>query len=202
MEFDELKKVWKNQAKQESGEYTKSEVMMLINNRMVSLEEEVKSRDRLEIIAAVLIIICFGVILFTTNSVWKQFGSTIIIVSAVFIWYKLKSTQVESFSEQLSPDRPMKEYLHVELQRVQKQKTLLKNVAWWYILPIFTGLLFFSFGFDSSLAFQVGYMIFVALLSVGIWMLNQRTVKKKFDPLINEIQEAIRFIEKKDNSQN
>ncbi|MDZ7680373.1 MAG: hypothetical protein U5J63_01370 [Fodinibius sp.] len=48
MELNELKNVWKQQEVPNKKEYSKSELMMLINNKMISLEEQIKSRDRLE----------------------------------------------------------------------------------------------------------------------------------------------------------
>jgi len=40
MEIDELKHIWKQQSSRDR-EYSRSELMMLINNRMISLEEKI-----------------------------------------------------------------------------------------------------------------------------------------------------------------
>lgn len=196
MELDELKKVWKQQDSRKMN-YSRSELMMLINNKMISLENEIKSRDRLEIIACTFLIIFYGIIFFTTNSIWKQAGSITIVLSGFFIWYKLKRTQHRSFDEDPSPDRPMKEYLVLEKKSVQHQKKILKNVAWWYIAPIGVGLCLFAWGFDSGPTNKLLYMLVVVLLGGLVWWLNQRAVKRKFDPLLDEIDEAIHFMEKK-----
>jgi len=114
----------------------------------------------------------------------------------MLIWYKLKSTQHQSFGENApSPDRPMKEYLNLEIRNIKKQKRLLKNIAWWYILPIGTGLFLFAMGFDTGLTAKIVYIGIVILLGAFVWWINQRAVKRKFDPLIDEIKEAIEFVE-------
>lgn len=195
MELDELKRTWKEQKSSSELDYSKSEIMMLIKNKMISFEKDIRSRDRLEIIACILVIIFFGFTLFTTASVWKQAGSVVIILSAAFIWYKLKATQKDTFGEEHSPDRPMSEYLNLELESIRKHKKLLQNVAWWYLSPMFVGLLFFTIGFNTRLLWKGIYLAIVILLLGFIWKLNQNAVRKKFDPMINEIEEAINVLD-------
>ncbi|HKK45483.1 MAG TPA: hypothetical protein VJ964_08170 [Balneolaceae bacterium] len=195
MELNELKNVWKQQSSNHNLDYSQSELMMLINNQMISLEKEIKSRDRIEFIACLFLIVCFGIILFTTNSVWKQVGSVTIVLSGIFIWYKLKYTQHRSFDKKPSPDRPMREYLKLEAESVEKQKKLLQNIAWWYIAPICLGLFFFALGLDSGFTKKLLYMIVVIVTGGLVWWMNQRAVKQKFDPLLKEIKEAIKFLE-------
>lgn len=195
MELDELKHVWKQQSSRDM-DYSRSELMMLINNKMISLEEKIRSRDRLEIIACIILIVSYSIIFFTTNSAWKQAGSITIILSGILIWYKLKSVQRQSFSkDDPSPDRPMREYLHLEAQSIKKQKNLLKSVVWWYILPIGIGLFLFTMGFDAGLTTKIVYLAIVVLLGIGVWWMNQQAVKQKFNPLLQEIENAIEFVE-------
>lgn len=194
MEFDELKRTWKEQKSNTDMDYSKSEILMLINNKMLSFEKDIKSRDRLEIIACILVMILFGFTLFTTESIWKQAGSVVIILSAAYIWYKLKRTQKETFEDEYSPDRPMIKYLNLELQSIRKHKKMLKNVAWWYLLPMLVGVLLFTIGFSTSLLAKVIYMAVVLLFGGFVWKLNQNAVQKKFDPMIAEITEAIEVL--------
>ncbi|MGD8427780.1 MAG: hypothetical protein PVH63_09105 [Balneolaceae bacterium] len=199
MELNELKNTWKQQKNISDYEYTPSELVMLINNKMISLEEQIKSRDRLEIIASILVMFFFGITFFTTESIWKQVGSVAIILSGIFIWYKLKKTQSQTFAREPSPDQPMRKYLELELKSIRKHKKLLRNVAWWYIIPIDIGLFLFTLGFDSGLTEQVIYIAIVLIASVFVWTLNQRAAKGTFDPLITDIQEAIEFMERKES---
>lgn len=195
MKLDELKRTWKEQKSSTDMSYSESEIMMLINNKMISFEKDIKSRDRLEIIACFLVMIFFGFTLFTTESLWKQAGSVMLILSAAFIWYKLKVTQKETFGDKHSPDRPMSEYLNLELQTIRKHKKLLQNMAWWYLSPMLVGLLLFTIGFNTGLLPKVIYMAVVFLFGGFVWKLNQNAVQKKFDPMITEIEEAIEILQ-------
>jgi hypothetical protein len=175
-------------------EYSKSELMVLINNKMLSLEKEIKSRDRLEIIASIILIVVFGYYFIASSSLWIKIGSATIILAAIYISYTLKANQIKRINESESLDHSLGDHLRQELERVERQKKLSKTVAWWYIAPIVTGLFFITLGFKQDPLFKTIYMGFVLLIAVVVWKFNQKTVTNKFDPLITEIHEAIDFI--------
>ncbi|MDZ7693476.1 MAG: hypothetical protein U5K69_20555 [Balneolaceae bacterium] len=194
MELDELKTIWNEQEDQET-EYAESELIDIVSAKMDKLEQSTRKRDRLEIIASVVLIAIFGYLLVTSPSIWTKLGSVIIMASAVYIIYKLKSAQLRQLRNPASVDIPMDEHLQRELKRIKQQRKLLKGVAWWYIAPLTVGLLFITFGGDSGLWFKIGYMVFVLVFGVVVWWLNQRVVNQKFEPLISEIKEAIEVVE-------
>lgn len=195
MELIDLKKIWKKQQVIPEMDYSRTELMVLINNKMVSLENEIKSRDRREIIAIIIVIVFYGIIFLTTQSIWKQAGSIIIILSGIFIWYKLKSTQRKIKDEEPTPNQSMIEYLNHEMRSVLSQRKLLKNVAWWYLLPLETGLLLFTVGFELGITLKIIFMFVFILTGWGIWELNRHAVRHRLDPLLIEIKDAIRFLE-------
>lgn len=195
MELTDLKKIWKKQKMIPEMDYSHSELTMLINNKMISLDHEIKSRDRREIIASILLIVSYGIIFLTTKSIWLQTGSIIIILSGIFIWYKLKTTQRKIKNEEPTPDQSMIEYLNHEMRSVLSQRKLYMNVAWWYLLPLETGLLLFVVGLSLSITVRIIFMFVFILMGLGIWKLNQHAVRHRLDPLLMEMKDAIRFLE-------
>ena len=195
MDLNELKNVWKQQDRDTGDQLSKSELMMMINNKMISLEENIKARDRLEIIVAIAVMIVFALWGVSAETVWTQAGCAVIVGSAGFIWYKLKRTQRASFDSRTNPHHSMREHLNGELQSVRQQKKMLQSVAWWYLSPIWVGLLLITLGFSQGIVYKVGYMIAVSILYVWIWRKNQQQVEGKFSPLEEEIKEAIASIE-------
>lgn len=191
MELNELKNIWRRQQADKERDYSQSELMLLINNKMLSLEKQVKSRDRIEIIACAALVLFFGYTLVTAHSLWTQIGSTIIVAAAIFIGYRLKSSQIEKQSRDDSYNHSMAEHLQQELNQVRQQKKLLENIAWWYISPIVVGLAFLAAGFETGLLSKVTYMAVVLVCAVLVWYFNQRAVRRKFDPLIQELNKAI-----------
>lgn len=193
MELNELKNIWNRQEIEDDMDYSREELLMLLNNNMVSFEEKIKSRDRREIIAALIVISVFGAIFFITPFVWQKVGSGIIILAGFYIWYKLKKAQRKKLESKPTFDHTLRDHLEDELQWVKKQKRMIEQVAWWYIVPISLGLIVFALSF--GIIFKITYIILVVLLGAGIWKLNQRAVAQKFNPLIEELQDAISVIE-------
>lgn len=194
MELEELKNVWKRQKTPPRESYSPSELMMIINNKMISFEDRIRSRDRLEIIACIVVIVFFGIYFFVTDSLWQQAGSVVLVAACFFIWYKLRATDLYSLEERPLVDLPMSVHLERELERVKEQKKLLERIAWWYLLPMVLGLLIFSVGFRTNDLAKVLYMITVVGGGYYVWHLNQRSVKRRFEPLIRELEEALRYV--------
>ncbi|TYP95168.1 hypothetical protein LX73_0464 [Fodinibius salinus] len=195
MELDELKKVWKNEQPDPQWEYSRAELLMLLNNKVISFEKEVQSRDKLEILACIIVVIFFGVTFFLTSSIWQRTGSAILVVAAGFICYRLYATSKRSADKDHSKDQTMADYLKAELEFVKRQKQLLNNIFWWYILPLTIGLLCFAAGFQISPVYKYGYMGVVLLIGAIVWKLNRNTAAQRFDPLLTEIEDALHLLE-------
>lgn len=193
MKLDELKQIWKQQKIERDMEYSQSELLMLINNKMISFEKDIRSRDRLEIIACALVVLIFGIWFFTASSLWTRIGCAIIVAGCFFIVYKLKKAQPKA-DDPVRYDHSIAEHLQYELRKVRTQKRLLKNVAWWYILPNVMGLFFVTLGFPLSIWFKAGYITLIIALAAWIWYMNQKAISNRFEPLIGELRDSINFI--------
>lgn len=197
MQLDDIKRVWKRQETDPDMEYSQSELMMLINNKMTSLEKDIRSRDIIEWIACAVVIAVFGFYFFIFSSFWMKAGSVIIVSSAIFIAYKLKIAQPDTLNDEISANSSINEHLKEELEKIETQKDLLQNIAWWYIGPICIGLIVFTIGFQLAAIFKIFYIVIVLAMGAGIWYLNQKAVADRFDPLIREIRESLEFLEMK-----
>ena len=180
-------------------EYSNQELLMLINNKMISFDKDIHSRDWLELAAGVIVMLFFGYQFFTASSLWTMTGSAVLVFSCLFIAYKLLRAKAGNHQEREACDRGISTHLRAELQKVKRQKKLLQSVLWWYIAPICAGLLIYAAGFNGSTVFKAVYMIIVILMGIGIWYMNQKAVVQKFDPLIDEIRQSLEFLEAEKN---
>lgn len=194
MEFDDFKQTWKQQETPENLDHTQEQLLMLLNNKVISFEEQIKARDRREIFAAILVTVIFGVFFFVLPSIWQKTGSAIIVFSGILIGYKIKTAQRESIKQETDPDTSLRNHLSHELQWMRQQKRLLKTVIWWYVLPLVIGIILFAIGFEG-LIFKLVYIGVVILLGIGVLWLNKYAVEKKHNPIIEELREALSFIE-------
>lgn len=197
MELNDFKEIWKQQEISRPVNNPKSEILSLVDRKMTSLEYDIQSRDRREIIVCFLSILFLGYFFFTADSNWTRLGCLTLISAALFVTYRLKANQLKTRKDE-SYNRSMESHLRFELKQVKKQKNLLENIGLWYIGPIFIGLTFLTIGFETGLTFQFTYMIVVIILMTWVWRLNQKAVKNRYDPLIHDINEAIESISEED----
>jgi len=91
---------------------------------------------------------------------------------------------------------PLRACIEASLIQVNHQIWLLRNVLWWYLLPLGVGIGIFI-GFIAWQLRSAGAVVFVwvgryalicALLYWGIYWLNQRTVQKGLKPRRRELE--------------
>lgn len=202
MELEELKKIWKKQEADEQESFTKEQLVVMLNNKLISFDEKIKRRDWLEIGVAVIIALSCLIILFDTQSIWFRLGCLTLIIASGVIIFKLVSARNIDTYKSIRADKSFGEHLKEELDKMNNQKRLLKSVFSWYLLPIFIGIVFFVIGFEQNLLFKVLYLAAVVILYGYIWKLNQNAVAEKVDPIIKDLEEAIDFIEKSTDAKN
>lgn len=202
MELEELKKIWKKQEADEQESLTKEQLVVMLNNKLISFDEKIKRRDWLEIGAAVVIALACLIILFDTQSVWYQLGCLTLIIASGTIIYKLIAARNKDTFNNIRADKTFREHLREELDKMKTQKKLLESVLSWYLLPIFIGLVFFVIGFEQQLLVKILYLAAVVILYGYIWKLNQDAVTEKVDPIIKDLEEALNFLESSTGSKN
>ena len=195
MEIDDLKQVWKQQKRSPDLEYSQSELLMLVNNKMISFEKDIRTRDRRELIACAIVAAASIFYFFSSPSIWMKSGSVFIVLSCMLIGYRLIKAQPSESRDEPSYNHSISHHLQSELENVRNQKRMLTNVAWWYIGPICTGIILFSIGFAIPLVYKLIYIVVVVAMGIGIWYLNQKAVTDLLDPLITDIQESLEFLE-------
>lgn len=97
----------------------------------------------------------------------------------------------------------LKDCAATSLAEVSHQIWLLKNVIWWYLMPIFVPIMIFFGWVAWQLPVPAGEKImcllphtsFVVLLYAGIYWLNQCVVKKQLEPRRRELEELLAELE-------
>ncbi|MDZ7716362.1 MAG: hypothetical protein U5J95_09145 [Balneolaceae bacterium] len=200
MELDDLKNIWKQQDDVAEETYSSSKLVNSVDNKMSSLEKKIKKRDRLEFLVSVFLIVIFSIVFFMSTSIFTQIGCGIVVLSCIYISYRLKTAQIKKSDWQESFNHSLHEHIQHELKQIRRQKRLLENIVWWYIAPITIGLIFITIGGDSSFQFKVIYLLIVGGIGIIVWKYNQRSVRKKFNPLIQEFEQAIKTIEQEEKT--
>jgi hypothetical protein len=92
---------------------------------------------------------------------------------------------------------PLRQHVEGSLAQVEHQIWLLRNVFWWYLLPLGLPLLAFfgqvawrvrTAGWWNAFALAVINSVFVALVFAGIYRLNQYAVRAGLEPRRRELE--------------
>jgi len=194
MNEDALKKLWREQNFRSSPALPDEAQIALMKTRMKGFDKTISWRDYGEVAACIFIIVFFGWnLIFRNNSVLTQAGCIVLIASAVFIAWKLIGSKRRL--PKAEPDAPVFDAAKVELQKIENQIRLLKSIAWWYLLPLFVGVMMHYWGAAASFGSKLGFSATVLVVYIFIYWLNQRAVNKKLLPLKRELESLIHSAE-------
>lgn len=199
-DMNDLRREWDSQP--EYPEQRMNEIAKLVRTRSGSMRSRLFARDMGETIASVIIIVVFGAYWFTAPNAVAKTGIGIAIAGALEIIVLLQIVQRRGREDFASV--PLKEFLLSEVRLLNRQIALLRHVAWWYLLPLYTGACVFVMGIGLdvggmmivfALAFCLGYFVFCAY----IWRLNQKARRNTLQPLRDALQQTYDGLSKLDS---
>jgi CubicO group peptidase (beta-lactamase class C family) len=98
--------------------------------------------------------------------------------------------------QQSEPGEPLLTSVKESLDQVEHQIWLLRNILWWYLLPLTISILAFfahvawlsrSLGWLAALMFFLGLVVFLLALYSFIYYMNQRAVRVQLEPRREEL---------------
>lgn len=194
MKLDDLKKDWQKTINTPTNETNLKEVVAMLEKETTKIDKEIKRRDIIEISIAVLLIPAWLYGLSTTVSLMQTAGYIIAIAACIYIPYRLIK------AKHITPKKSnsIRDFLINEKQKVAQQKTLLESIVWWYLAPLASAIVLITLGasvnesgipqVNTQLATYYGML---ALLFIGVYLLNKRSAKKRFGPLLEQIDKRL-----------
>jgi hypothetical protein len=197
MDPDDLKEAWREQASR--GRLTVD---------AARLDEEVRKRRQFDSVLFWRDVREVGVSL-VMIPVWIYMGVELSLPWAwylavpAFLWiagYMLADRRIQRRRE-AGPGEPLRRHVESSLRQVEHQIRLLRNVFWWYLLPLALPILAF-FGqvawrvrkippWWGSLAFFAIGAAIVAVVFTGVYKANQYAVSAGLEPRRRELQELL-----------
>lgn len=194
MKLDDLKENWQQHVAPSSD--TK-EVMNMISElaeQASEVDKHVKRRDWIEISIALLLIPVWIYGAFNAVSHLQLIGFIVAIFACFYIPYKL----VQAKKTVPPKDDSVVSFLLREQSKVKQQKRLLETVVWWYITPLTSAILLITLGASLNeqgtiviTDFLTIYYCLVVVLIIGAYFINKRAAKKKFAPLLEQIEKRL-----------
>ncbi len=174
-EQDELRNLWCGQplATGMKGE----EIMAAVQNRIHRFDRMIARRNLTEYIAAGLVIALFSWFAFRTNDSLMRAGFLVIASGAAWIIFYL--FRYGNGPVSADPAQSSTGYVQALAERYDQQIRLLKTVKYWYLLPMYVGLLITSVALYREHAAAMPWWsalimpaIYTAVFA-GIWWLNE-----------------------------
>lgn len=191
-DLEDYREAWQAQNGSLTAGPAEEELVARVEERAEEFDRRIRRRDLLELVAAAVVVPAFAWELATTASWIARAGALMVIVSAVFILYRL--WRARHRAHRSTAGRPVAERLRILRERVDAQVELLESVLWWYFLPLGIGVLLFMAGQSPPWFTAVGAVGLVVFYG-WLWHLNQRTVRRDLWPRREELTRQIRQIE-------
>jgi hypothetical protein len=101
------------------------------------------------------------------------------------------------------PGEPLRQRVESSLAEVEHQIELLRNVFWWYLLPLALAVLAFtgqvawqerSGGWGTAIVVSA-VIVFVTIVFAGVYWLNQYAVRAELEPRRQELEALLKSLE-------
>jgi hypothetical protein len=188
----ELKQLWARQQLASSAAAADTELVAKMKKKMRKFNRSLFWRDTRELAACVLTAGCFSYEFMRRRSTLETAGSLVIVLSAVFIGWRLISAR--RTHPPVQETAATGDFVRAELAKVSRQTHLLKTVLWWYLLPLFIGVELFELGHPQSLTDQLVTLAVNVALYGFIYWLNLRAVRKHLAPLKQELEHSLNSV--------
>ena len=192
-DLNDLKREWDSQP--EYPEEKMNEIARLVQTRSGVMRSALFARDMGETIASVIIIVVFGGFWFTAPNAIAKAGIVVTILGCIEAVAVMQIAQRRNRLDFTAV--PLQEFLQAEVRMLNRQISLLRHVAWWYLLPLFAGGCLFAIGiggdreWESGPVFSISFCAAYFVLCTFIWWFNQYGRRKTFEPLRDAMQQTL-----------
>lgn len=198
MNLNEAQKLWSSESETDpdpmsTHPLSDAEIVQLVKEKADAFDRKIWRRDLLESIAAVAVFLFFGWLAWHDPSRLVTAGALIIMGGSALIYWHLRRARTR-FAD-APADQPVKQMLMQERAKVDAQIRLLESVLWWYIAPLLIGLLLVTVGDNGWSTFTFVYGTIVVLGGAGIYVLNQRAVRRSLRPRREELTRLLDQVE-------
>ena len=187
----DLKNIWKSATQEELVKLDQKNLIRGMEKQHLKLEKGIRKRDKLEISVAIVLMPFFLAATFFLSSTLSKVGAFLMLPALGFIIYRLKAVrkyEPTAFSESTH------DYLNKLKIYYTMQRDLLKEVAYWYLIPPFICISMIYWGISSTPNEKFINIGVAAVIYVGIYFMNQAAVRKKLDPFLEDIERELQTV--------
>ena len=170
MPNDSLQALWQSQASEQPAISLEQ-----IREKARYLERRVVRRNRREYVAAVFVVIAYGLILWRAPSVSVRLGAALILAATAVVCYRL---HVYGSAASLESNVGITSSLEFYRAQLERQRDLLQRVWLWFLLPFVpgfvVGLIGYALAQPGHRTATIVYGVLALMLGIGLHVLNRR----------------------------
>jgi hypothetical protein len=204
MNFDELTRAWQAQDTGRTVEVDVDALTRLVRGEQRLWDGVIARRDVVEVAA-----ICVAAAVLLTFAVISSFLSLYVAAGTpLFTGGFIIADRMLQSRRRPRPSQSVKAFVEQSIDKVDHQVWLLRNVLWWYIIPLSIGPLVFlghllyvlatdvGFGEPTGLRwilFVIGVILLEIVMSLGVYFINQKSVRATLLPRKRELEDVLRM---------
>jgi hypothetical protein len=189
MNLDDLKSAWQAQ----SAAPLKVDAAFLLkelHRNEQSFQRTLWLRDVGEIAVAIALIPVWLVMGSRLELPWTWY---LMVPSLLWVAGFMWVDRVQQRRHRSQPDDTLRQSVERSLAQVEHQIWLLRNVVWWYLLPLVAPMaIFLAHTGAERRAWEGGAypttLVVVGLVTGGVWWLNRRAVRAELEPRRRELE--------------
>lgn len=194
MKWNELQSVWSQQQPLTAEKTELENLQRSFGRKSRRLASNLLWRDLIESAAGLIVAGLFAHAGWRGGRAYWPFGVAVLLILGLTAFFIFERIRVRR--RRLRAEAPLLAKLEADLAELRHQHRLLQNIALWYLAPCMTAwaIVLATVCFNKTPTgwhqqlFLGGYIIFCALLTWGIWLLNRRAARKSIAPRIGELE--------------
>lgn len=188
MTLDDAKRYWWSDRNAETPRTSPDQLLALVKADAARFDKRVRFRDVREMVAAAI-----GVALIAPTAIHAnglaRLGVVVVIAAAVLIAVKLSRAARTPF--EAGVDHPVAVALRAERSQLNAQIHLLETVLWWYVGPMWLGLVMIIAGRGGASWLTLGCSAAVTVLSFVVLQLNAITARRYLRPRSDDLSRLL-----------
>jgi hypothetical protein len=168
---DELRQLWQSDINEAMNQ---RELLRELERRRRNFDRANRRRDLQEIVASLVIIVVY--LWFAAGAVTTFERVADVWLAACGVWIIFYMRRYAKLSRKPVPEQTLGAYREALVERYNRQIRLSKSVKYWYILPLWVGLLLFALADRVHGGKNIKFvlvMIFVTAANGLVWWLNE-----------------------------
>jgi hypothetical protein len=168
---------WREQPAKFASALPPAQLAQALKAKAARHDRASRRRGRVELLAALILILCFGVYFFVFRLPLARVGCGVVILSALSIVWAIR--RAKRAPAEPPHSEPILAAFRRETQKIaDQQKALISSLAW-KVAPLMLGVNLFCFGLPRRGPYKLWFLASTLVLTAAAFWLNLRALRKK-----------------------